>query len=147
MGDFMSLRTVVSAFLLIVLLSGCNSLRHAQESKHVSLGDMLAALDDAGIYYEIRTESRSVYDMEREVADRHLYQLETGNLTIYSFTTVDQRKEVQRDPFPTANAVSLNGSYGIDTILVFYYDGDTTMAKKLLKAFNVLGVVEDRNQL
>lgn len=143
----MSLRTVISALLLIVLLAGCNSLRHVQESEHVSLGDLLTALDDAGIQYDTRTESRSVYDMEREVADRHLYQLETGNLTIYSFTTVDERIEVQRDPFPTANAVSPNGSYGIDTILVFYYDGDTTMAEKLLKAFDVLGVVEDRNQL
>lgn len=138
----MSLRIVVSALLLIVLLTGCNSLRHAQETKYVSLVAMLDALDDAGIQYATRTESRSVYDMERDIADRYLYQLETGNLTIYSFTTVDQRREVQHDPFPTANAVSPNGSYGVDTILVFYYDGDTTMAEKLLKAFNVLGVVE-----
>lgn len=39
-----------------------------EASLDVSLGDLLSALDDAEIQYAERTESRSVYDLQREGA-------------------------------------------------------------------------------
>ena len=61
-------------------------------------------------------------------------------MTVYLFPTVQQRREVQRDPFPAASAIPPNGSYGIDRLLVFYYDGNSVRAKELAKAFEPLGV-------
>jgi hypothetical protein len=106
----------------------------------------LTVLDEAGIQYVERAESQSAYDFQRENAERLLYQLEPGNLTIYVFSNITQRREVQRDPFPSAGAVPPNGSYGMGRILVYYYDGNAITAQKLSEAFEPLGV-EEKNQL
>ena len=145
----MNIRALISTLLFIVLLSGCNSIGGVQDSKvaslDLSLEDLLVALDDVGIHYETRTETQNIYDLRRDGAERHLYQLGAGKLTIYRFLTVDQRIEVQRDPFPTASAVPPNGSYGMGRILVFYYDGDNEMAQKLAEAFEPFGFEERRS--
>jgi hypothetical protein len=62
------------------------------------------------------------------------------------FPTIEQRRGVQRDPFPVAAAIPPNGSYGIGKVLVFYYNGDNMLAQKLMEAFEPLGA-EARSQL
>lgn len=98
-------------------------------AREMTLNDVLIALSDEAIQYSKRAESRSAYDFKREGAERHLYQLESGNLTVYIFSNDAIRREVQRDPFPAASAVSPNGSYGMGKVLVFYFDGDAAMAQ------------------
>lgn len=115
---------------LFLIGSGCTK----DSTLDVSLEDILTALDEAGIQYSERTESGSAYDIQREGAERYLYEFESGNLTVYIFPDVAQRRGVQRDPFPTAGAEPPDGSYGIGRILVFYYDGDAGMAQKLKEA-------------
>lgn len=130
----------LAIMFFIILLTGCNS------RDDVSLKDLLKALEDAGIQYAERAETQNIYDMRRGDAERHLYQLQSGKLTIYRFPSVDQRREVQRDPFPTATAVPPNGSYGMGRMLVFYYDGDDVITQKLIEAFEPFKF-EDSSQL
>jgi hypothetical protein len=141
-------KTLFILIYIVIFLCACgNKTETFQEQfAELTLNDVLTALNEKGIQYSKRTESRSAYDFQREGAERHLYQLESGNLTIYIFSNVEQRREVQRDPFPTAGAVPPNGSYGMGRVLVFYFDGDTTMAQKLIEAFEPLGV-EEKSQL
>ena len=112
------------------------------ETLEVSLDSVLATLDEAGIQYAGRNESPSAYDFQREGAERYLYKLEPGKMTVYIFDTIEQRREVQRDPFPLAGAEPPNASYGMGKVLVFYYDGDKIMAEKLMNAFKKLGAEE-----
>lgn|GEM_PF-3472615 len=135
---------ILAICIVTIIFTGVGCSKGA--SSDVSLEDLLSALDDSEIPYAERTESSSAYDIQRDGAERHLYQLEPGNLTIYIFPTIKQRREVQSDPFPTAGAVPSNGSYGMGRILVFYYNGDEIMAQKLLATFEPLGG-EDRSQL
>ncbi|WP_160036431.1 hypothetical protein [Paenibacillus sp. An7] len=137
-------KMILAICVVTIIFTGVGCSKEA--SLDVSLEDLLSVLDNAEIQYAERTESRSAYDLQREGAERHLYQLEPGNLTIYIFPTINQRREVQSDPFPTAGAVPPNGSYDMGRILVFYYNGDEIMAQKLLAAFEPLGG-EDRSQL
>lgn len=140
-------KTLFISIFIVFILCACGSKADTQEQfAEVTLNDVLTVLNEAGIQYVERTETRNAYDFQRDNAERQLYQLEPGNLTIYVFANVAQRREVQRDPFPTAGAVPPNGSYGMGRILVYYYDGDTIMAQKLIEAFEPLGV-EEKNQL
>ncbi|MCM3131103.1 hypothetical protein PUW24_00475 (plasmid) [Paenibacillus urinalis] len=140
-------KTLFIFIVIVFILCACGSKSGTQEQfAGVTLNGVLTVLNEAGIQYVERIESQNVYDSQREGAEIHLYQLEQGNLTIYLFADVAQRREVQRDPFPTASAAPPNGSYGMGRILVYYYDGNTTMAHKLREAFEPLGV-EEKNQL
>jgi len=135
---FLAICAVVTIILTVV---GCNKI----ETSDVYLDDVLSALDEAGIQYEVRDETISAYDIQREDTTRHLFQFEFGKLTVYIFSTAEHRKEVQRDPFPTAGAIPPNGAYGMGSILVFYYDGDSTAAQKLLGAFKPLAIEGEVN--
>jgi hypothetical protein len=141
-------KTLFILIFIVIFICACGSKTETfqEQFAELTLNDELTALNEAGIQYVERTETRNAYDFQREGAERHLYQLEPGNLTIYIFSNVAQRREVQRDPFPNAGAVPPNGSYGMGRILVFYYDGDTTMAQKLIEAFEPLGV-QEKSQL
>ncbi|MFC4779150.1 hypothetical protein ACFO9Q_20345 [Paenibacillus sp. GCM10023252] len=145
-------KTLLIFIFMVIFLCACGNnaeifqKQTEKETRVLVLNDVLTALNDAAIQYLKRAESNSAYDLEREGAERHLFQLESGNLTIYIFSNVAMRREVQRDPFPTAGAVPPNGSYGMDKVLVFYFDGDTTIAQKLKEAFEPLGV-EEQSQL
>lgn len=110
------------------------------QTLEVTLERVLAALNEADIPYEGRNGSPNAYDFPREGVERNLYKLELGVMTVYRFKTIEERREVQRDPFPLATVEPPNGSYGMGKVLVFYYDGDQTMAEKLLDAFGKLGV-------
>lgn len=137
---------------MVIFLCACGNKtetfqkRTENATREITLNDVLTALNDAFIQYSERAESHSAYDFQREGAERHLYQLESGNLTIYIFSNDAIRREVQRDPFPAAGAVPPNGSYGLGKVLVFYFDGDTAIAQKLKEAFEPLGV-EEQSQL
>ncbi|HZG55628.1 hypothetical protein [Paenibacillus sp.] len=133
--------------LIAITLSACGSKTEAiqEHFNKLTLNDVLTALNDSGIQNVERTKSQHVYDIQRESAEQHLYKLEPGKLTVYVFSNVVQRREVQRDPFPAAEATPPNGSYGMGNILVFYYDGDNIMAQKLLRAFEPLGVEGELN--
>jgi hypothetical protein len=137
-------KTLLILIFMVIYLCACGNKTETFEEQvaELTLNDVLTALNEAGIQYSKRAESRNAYDFQREGAKRHLYQLESGNLTIYIFSNVAQRREVQRDPFPAADAEPPNGSYGMGKALVFYFDGDTALAQKLMEAFEPLGVEE-----
>ena len=137
-------KTLSILIFIVIFLCACGSKTETLQEQ--TLNDVLTVLDEAGIQYVERIEAPSAYDLQREGAERYLYQLEPGNLTIYIFSNVTKRREVQRAPFPAAGAVPPNGSYGMGRILVFYNDGSTTMAQKLIEAFEPLGV-EEQSQL
>jgi hypothetical protein len=126
--------------LVLAVILGTTILVHAGCSKEVSLQDALDCLDDAGIGYEERRGKDMIYDLERSHSERYKYTLDPGYLTIYVFDTVDQRREVQRNPFPAAFVRPPDGSYGMGTLLVFYYEGDASMAERLAEAFEPLNV-------
>jgi hypothetical protein len=128
MRNFFSLSI---CFAIIFFSAGCSE----SLSKAVTLDVLLTALDEAEIKYEKITESQSAYELERAGTERHLYQLDKGKMTIYIFSTVEQRREVQRDPFPVASVMPPNGSYGMGKLLIFYYEGTTTITDRLAEAF------------
>ncbi|REE69632.1 hypothetical protein A8990_13229 [Paenibacillus taihuensis] len=134
---------------LVIFVSACGiKIGTPQRQKEkLTLNDVLAALNKAEVQYVERAESQNLYDWSRQGAERHLYQLEPGYMTIYVFSNVEHRKAVQGDPCPTCSAIPPEGSYGMGNILVFYRDGSISMAQKLLSAFKPLGVEEGWDEL
>jgi len=143
----MAMKLLTACMIVLILLTGAscamNDAPVEDAPRDVALEEVLSALDDAGIPYESRPETRNAYDIPREGVERRLYRIEPGFLTIYIFPNVDRRRKVQRDPFPAAEAVPPTGSYGVGSILVFYYEGDDATAQKLAEAFEPLGVEEE----
>lgn len=138
----------LAILIMVIYLSACGSNKETPPklTGEVTLNSVLTALNKAGIQYIERAENENIYDIQREGSDRHLYNIEQGKLTIYIFSSITQRRKIQRDPFPTAKAVPPNGSYGMGSILVFYYNGDTTTSQKLVEAFESFGVdVEEKS--
>lgn len=136
---------IIAICIVVLMLVGTGCSKDASEvvrPTNPSLDDVLFALEHSGIEYKSRAESNSSYDLQREDTERHLYELDSGNLTIYIFPSVELRRKVQSDPFPTAMVIAPNGSYGIGKMLIYYYDGDKKMEKKLSKAFESLGAEE-----
>ncbi|MBD2868899.1 hypothetical protein [Paenibacillus arenilitoris] len=101
-------KTLFISIVIVFILCACGSKAETKEPfAEVTLNDVLTVLNEAGIPYVERAETRNAYDFQRDNAERHFYQLEPGNLTIYVFPNAAQRREVQRDPFPTAGAVPM----------------------------------------
>src|SRR5690625_7165256 len=102
----------IGFFIMAILffISGCSE-------KEVSIDYILALLDDHDIAYEEQEEIHPSNEL-RETIDNHVFELEEGRLRVHFFATEEDRKEVQKDPYPAAVFVATSG-YGKDNVLIY----------------------------
>ncbi|MBU9720869.1 MULTISPECIES: hypothetical protein [Bacillaceae] len=124
------MKKFVALFLAIVVfiffISGCSG------KQELTVDEILGILDNEGISYE----EREVHPSEElsKTVENYVYELEEGRFRIHFFSSVDDRMEVEKDPYPAAIFMP-NASYSKDKILLYYVAGNEALVEKLDKAF------------
>ncbi|MCT2534880.1 hypothetical protein NC661_03925 [Aquibacillus koreensis] len=115
----------LTLLLFVLFVSGCS------EKQELTIEDILLALDNEGIEYN---EMSQIPEL-RSTKENYSYELSEGRLRVHLFSSDEDRKEVQADPYPTAMFATPTATYGLHKVLIFYMQGNDRLVTKLDSAF------------
>ena len=123
------MKKLIVLFILAVvfIVLGCS------EKQELTVENILKTLDNQGINYEEQEQIHPSNEL-RKTIDNYVYELDEGRLRVHFFSTVEDRIDVQKDPYPAASFVATS-AYGKDRVLLYYVSGSEHLAGKLDIAF------------